>query len=273
MALPRCSFLAGILVLLAQSVSSAAEPSRPLVVGHRGLLHHAPENTLAGFRACLELRLGFEFDVEMTKDGHLICIHDGSVDRTTTGTGKLSEMTLGQVRRLDAGSRFDPKFAGEKVPTVEEVLKLVAEYKRHEVLIAVDLKAEGVEGEVVRLAEKHEVLHRLLFIGRTISEPKVRERIKQASKKARTAALANDVEEFPKALAASDADWVYLRFLPTKEQMAGVRDRGKRVFIAGKTVAGNLPDNWRKASGAGIDGVLTDYPIELGSLLREKREK
>jgi glycerophosphoryl diester phosphodiesterase len=273
MALPRRSFLATLLALLTYSVAWAGEPPRPLVVGHRGLFHHAPENTLAGFRACLELRLGFEFDVERTKDGHLICIHDGSVDRTTTGKGKLSEMTLEQVRRLDAGSRFDPKFAGERVPTVEEVLKLVAEYKQHEVLIAVDLKAAGVEGEVVRLAEKYQVLHRLLFIGRTISEPKVRERIKRASPKAQTAALANDAEEFPSALAASDADWVYLRFLPTREQMADVTSKGKRAFIAGKTVAGDLPANWRKAAGVGIDGILTDHPIELGTLLREKREK
>jgi glycerophosphoryl diester phosphodiesterase len=237
------------------------------------LLHHAPENTLAGFRACLELRLGFEFDVEKTKDGHLVCIHDGSVDRTTDGTGNVSAMTLEDIRRLDAGSRFDRKFAGERVPTVEEVLKLVAEFKQHEVLIAVDLKAEGVEGEVVRLAEKHQVLHRLLFIGRAITEPKVRGHIRQASKKAHTAALANDAEELPKALAAPDADWVYLRFLPTKEQLADVHRKGKRAFIAGAAVAGNLPDNWQKSVGVGIDGILTDYPIELGTLLREKRGK
>jgi hypothetical protein len=55
--------------------------------------------------------------------------------------------------------------------------------------------------------------------------------------------------------------------------MADVTSKGKRAFIAGKTVAGNLPDNWRKAAGVGIDGILTDYPIELGTLLREKREK
>lgn len=52
----------------------------PLIVAHRGLLNHAPENTLANFRACLELRIGFEFDVEKTKDGQLVCIHDGTVD-------------------------------------------------------------------------------------------------------------------------------------------------------------------------------------------------
>jgi glycerophosphoryl diester phosphodiesterase len=182
-------------------------------------------------------------------------------------------MMLEEVRRLDAGSRFDPKFAGEKVPTVEEVLTLVAEYKKHEVLIAVDLKAEGVEGEVVRLAERHQVLHRLLFIGRTITEPKVREGIRRVSPKAHTAVLANDAEEFPKALAASDADWVYLRFLPTKGQMDAVHRTGKRAFIAGKMVAGNLPDNWRKTAEVGIDGVVTDYPLEFATTLREWQKK
>jgi glycerophosphoryl diester phosphodiesterase len=270
MALPRCPLAAVLLVLLAQPASPAAEPPRPLVVGHRGLPRHAPENTLAGFRACLELRLGFEFDVARTKDGHLVCVHDATVNRTTDGTGTVSEMTLEQIRRLDAGRRFDPKFAGERVPAVAEVLKLVAEYKTHDVLIAVDLKEEGVEREVVRLAEKYGVLDRLLFIGRTISEPKVRERIKRASPKAHTAALANSAGEFPKALAAPDADWVYFRFLPTSEQMGAVHRKGKRAFVAGKTVAGRRPDNWRKATGVGIDGVLTDFPLDLGATLREK---
>ncbi|MDP6444823.1 MAG: glycerophosphodiester phosphodiesterase family protein, partial [Pirellulaceae bacterium] len=83
--------------------ADAAEPTRPLIVAHRGLLRYAPENTLTNFRACLELRIGFEFDVERTKDGHLVCIHDSTVDRTTNGTGKVSELTLAQIRELDAG--------------------------------------------------------------------------------------------------------------------------------------------------------------------------
>jgi len=69
--------------LLAVPLMSNAED--PLIVAHRGLLHHAPENTLAYFRACLELRIGFEFDVERTKDGQLVCVHDDTVDRTTNG--------------------------------------------------------------------------------------------------------------------------------------------------------------------------------------------
>jgi glycerophosphoryl diester phosphodiesterase len=250
-------------------IQTEAYADGPLVVAHRGLLRHAPENTLANFRACLELRFGFEFDVERTKDGQLVCIHDGTVDRTTNGTGKVSELTLAQMRELDAGSWFDPKFAGEKVPTIDEVLKLIAEYRQHDVLIAVDLKAANVGEDVVRLAEQHKVLDRLLFIGRTISEPELRKKIKEASPEAHTAAVANNAFEFSKALAARSADWVYVRYLPTKEEVEEVHRAKKRVFIAGSSVSGNVTGNWQQAVEAGIDGILTDYPLELRTTLRQ----
>ena len=265
----RVAFALACLIVVTSVDSSVAEAPQPLIVAHRGLLRHAPENTLANFRACLELRLGFEFDVQRTKDGHLVCIHDVTVDRTTNGTGKVAEMNLNEIRTLDAGSWFDPKFTGEKVPTVEEVVKLLAEYRQQEVLVAVDLKAAGVEQEVVRLAKKHGVLERFLFIGRTISEPEVREQIKLASPEAHTAAVANNADEFAKALAAKNSDWVYFRYLPPKEQMDAVRDAGKRTFIAGTTVSAIVPENWRKAADLGIDGILTDYPLELWRLLRK----
>lgn len=247
----------------------SANAAEPLIVAHRGLLRHAPENTLTNFRACLELRMGFEFDVERTKDGHLVCIHDSTVDRTTNGKGKVSEMTLAQVRELDAGSWFDPKFAGEKVPTVDEVLKLVSNYRQHDVLIAVDLKAENVGKDVVRLADKHNVLHKLLFIGRTITEPNLRKQIRSASAKAHTAAVANNDFEFPKAHAASSADWIYVRYLPTEEDLEAVHRAKKRCFIAGPTVAKNVPANWKHAARVGIDAILTDYPLALRTTLRK----
>lgn len=261
-----------LLLAAACSGAEAADPAAPLIVAHRGLLRYAPEDTLANFRACLELRIGFEFDVRRTKDGHLVCIHDATVDRTTNGKGKVAELTRAEIAKLDAGGWFDPKFAGEKVPGVDDVLKLIAGYRRHNVLIAVDLKAAGVEKDVVRLAEKHGVLHRLLFIGRTIAMPAVRRDLRKASAKARTAAVANDAAEFKTALAAKDADWVYVRFLPTKQQVQAVHRAGKRVFIAGPTVAGNLPANWGHAKRVGIDAVLTDYPLALRTTLA-KREK
>lgn len=258
-----------LLFLACSAVQTEAYADGPLVVAHRGLLRHAPENTLSNFRACLELRFGFEFDVEKTKDGHLVCIHDGTVDRTTNGTGKVSELTLAQMRELDAGSWFDSKFSGEKVPTIDEVLKLISEYRQHEILIAVDLKAANVGQDVVHLAEQHKVLDRLVFIGRTISDPELRKNIKDASPKAHTAAVANNPGEFSEALSARNADWVYVRYLPTKEDVEAVHRAKKQVFIAGSTVSGNVPTNWKHAANVGIDGILTDYPLELRTTLRQ----
>lgn len=264
-------FIASFLVFCVLCiVSLPLMAGEPLVVAHRGLLRHAPENTLANFRVCLELRMGFEFDVQRSKDGHLICIHDSTVDRTTNGKGKVSELTLAEIQKLDAGRWFDPKFTGETVPTVEEVLKLVKDYRDHNVLIAVDLKSEEVERDVVQLANEYRVLHRLLFIGRTISEPGVRKTLREASSSAQVATLANSPAELPQAVNDSESDWVYVRFLPTREQIESVRSAKKKVFIAGTTVSGNVPENWRRASQVGIDGLLTDYPLEFRTTLKQK---
>jgi glycerophosphoryl diester phosphodiesterase len=263
MTLLRITFL----LLMSFASAVAAEPSRPDIVGHRGLLHHAPENTLANFRACLELRFGFEFDVRRTKDGVLMCLHDATVDRTTDGRGEISELSFAQVRRLDAGSWFGVEFKGERVPTVKEVIKLISEYRQFDVLVAVDLKADHVAADVVRMAKEYGILDKLLFIGAAISDQDVRAQIREASAEANAAAVANTSDEFAEALAASDAEWVYFRFLPSKEQMSSVRGSAKRAFIAGATVAGNLPHNWRRTAELEIDAVLTDYPFEMRAAL------
>jgi glycerophosphoryl diester phosphodiesterase len=263
------AFAFGLLAWQGAAVVVADEP--PRIVAHRGLLLHAPENTLPNFRACLALSLGFEFDVERTKDNALVCIHDASVDRTTDGTGMVADVTLDQLRKLDAGRWFDPRFAGARVPTIDEVFALIAQNRDRPVLIAVDLKAAGVEEGVVRSAVKHRVLDRLLFIGRTISDPEVRKRLKGASAQAQVAIVANDAAEFPAAASATDADWVYFRYLPTRAEVDTVHRAGKRAFIAGVTVSGNVPGHWRVAIDAGIDAILTDYPLELASLLRGLR--
>src|SRR6476660_947040 len=127
-----------LMVSAVAAVTRAADPSRPLAVGHRGLMHAAPECTLAGFRACLTLRCGFEFDVRRTKDGELVCLHDATLDRTTNGKGPLAELLLANVKQLDAGSWFDKSFAGERVATIDEVFALIAAEARGEPVIAVD---------------------------------------------------------------------------------------------------------------------------------------
>jgi hypothetical protein len=102
------------------------------------LLQHAPENTLAHFRACLELRLGFELDVRCARDGTLVVLHDETLDRTTDGTGPVSAIPQHELQQLDAGSWFDPRFSGERIPTVDQVFQLLTDYPDAAVLVAVD---------------------------------------------------------------------------------------------------------------------------------------
>ena len=97
------------------------------VAAHRGNSRFFPENTLAAFRSALELKPDMlETDLHMTSDGHLVIMHDHLVDRTTDGTGLVREKTLAEMRALDAGAWKGEEFRGEKVPTFEEFLDLVA---------------------------------------------------------------------------------------------------------------------------------------------------
>src|SRR5690606_29453658 len=95
-----------------------------------------------------------------------------------------------------------------------------------------------------------------------------RQQLRQAAEKTQIAAVANNPGEFAASLEDQTASWVYFRFVPTKEQMAAVRAAGKRSFIAGATVSGNVPERWTQATEAGIDAILTDYPLELSERLR-----
>ena len=108
------------------STSPARGPfNRPQVIAHRGSSSELPEHTLAAYERAIELGVdGLECDVRLTRDGHLVCIHDRTVDRTSDGTGSVSAKTLAELQRLDFGSRH----GGEPQPvlTLFELLDLVA---------------------------------------------------------------------------------------------------------------------------------------------------
>jgi glycerophosphoryl diester phosphodiesterase len=119
---------------------------RILVVAHRGAAGTRPENTLASFRRAIELGADvIELDVHVTADGVAVVIHDDTVDRTTNGHGRVREMTLAQIKQLDAGSWFSPEYAGERVPTLEEVVALTG----RRVPLSIELKAPGAEDAAI----------------------------------------------------------------------------------------------------------------------------
>src|SRR5215471_13671861 len=96
----------------------------PFISAHRGYSSDFPENTLPALGAALEAGADVaEIDVRLTRDDKLVLMHDTTVDRTTDGSGPVREMTLAEVKRLDAGSWFVRKFAGTRVPTLDEVLE------------------------------------------------------------------------------------------------------------------------------------------------------
>jgi len=96
------------------------------ICAHRGAMDTHPENTLAAFKEAVRLGVHMiEFDVRLTRDGHLVILHDETVDRTSKGQGKIAELSLDEVKQLDAGSWKSDKFAGEKIPTLQEALAVM----------------------------------------------------------------------------------------------------------------------------------------------------
>jgi glycerophosphoryl diester phosphodiesterase len=139
--------------------------SQPLVIAHRGASAYAPENTLAAFElAVIHGADAIELDVDLTRDGQLVVMHDETIDRTTDGHGRVRDLTLADIRRVDAGAWKDAAYAGERVPLLEEVFEAVGQ----RVLIDVELKdmslrGNGLEAAVAVLIEKHDLADRVLI--------------------------------------------------------------------------------------------------------------
>ncbi len=137
---------------------------RPLNFGHRGASAEAPENTLAAFMLAAELGAdGIELDVQLCSDGELVVIHDLGLEKTTDGTGPVRERTLTELKQLDAGSHFDPAFAGCQIPTLQEVIDVVG----HRLLLNIELKTaswrdDGLAAAVVRAIEDNHLLDRAI---------------------------------------------------------------------------------------------------------------
>ena len=128
----------------------------PLVIAHRGDSAHRPENTLAAFAGALELGASaVELDIQLTRDGHVVVIHDVNLERTTSGRGDVRQLTLAEVRAVSAGypDRFGSQWAGERVPTLAEVLALLRDRAR----AMVEIKTESVTADETGGVEAHAV--------------------------------------------------------------------------------------------------------------------
>jgi glycerophosphoryl diester phosphodiesterase len=129
-------------------------PERPLVIAHRGHSIDVPENTLGAYRRAIELGTGMiECDVNRTRDDELVMIHDWKLDRTTNGRGPVRDLTLAEVRELDAGSWMGSEFGGMQVPTTIEAIELGREAGIQMCFEVKGEKPDEYAGTAVRLAE------------------------------------------------------------------------------------------------------------------------
>lgn len=129
---------------------SVARVHFPKVIGHRGAAAHAPENTLASFAKAKDCGAPWvELDVQLSADGVPVLFHDDDLDRTSSGHGPLTAQPLAALRGLDAGSWFDPAFAGEKIPTLDEALRHIAALGLG---VNIEIKADEAAGSRTALA-------------------------------------------------------------------------------------------------------------------------
>jgi len=170
-------FWVSALALLARTgmtaETTAGFPPQLSLQAHRGAAGLAPENTLAAFRMAIELGAdAAELDLQVTKDGVVVVIHDDTVERTTDGRGPIGDLTLADIKRLDAGAKFGAAFRGERVPTLRELIDLVKAGGNRRFRLNLEIKfAEGREGLPADLEERVlAVLSETGFLDRVITQ-------------------------------------------------------------------------------------------------------
>ncbi len=152
----------------------------PLLIGHRGYPARFPENTLAAFEGAIQSGCDMiELDVTLTKDRRVVVIHDDTLDRTTNGRGLVRDHTLDEIKRLDAGSWFDDRFAGQRVPELSEVTALTAGRCRVNIEIKTsafdaDYPADAIERQVAALVEATGAMDRVIV---SSFDPRILKRI------------------------------------------------------------------------------------------------
>ncbi|MGE0708480.1 MAG: glycerophosphodiester phosphodiesterase [Planctomycetota bacterium] len=222
-------------------------------MGHRGARHEAPENTLLGID--LALRAGvesIEIDVHRSADGQLVVIHDDTVDRTTDGHGAVVELTLAELRRLDAGQ-------GERVPTLEEVLEAV----RGKAELFVEIKAPGCEALVVEALRAAGELERYLV---KAFDHRIALAVKELAPELQTGCLLYGRPVDPVGLVrAARADFLSIGLSMVDADLVAA------LHAAGlKACAWNLndPAGLPRCAALGLDWLGTDAPTQLCAALR-----
>jgi glycerophosphoryl diester phosphodiesterase len=241
---------------------------RPLIIAHRGYRAKYPENTLASFSVALDIGVKMiELDVMLTKDRKMVVIHDATLERTTDGHGQVNGYTLKELKELDAGSWFHPRFAGERLPELEEVLDLVSDHA----LLNIEIKSnayeahhppDAIEKQVVDLVRRKNALTSVLI---SSFEWKILENV-ASMEDAPAIAL---ISKYP---AEGDNAKLCIRLKAFSwhpncrelkyDQVKIMREEGIRVFPYNV----DSPGEYQRMIQMDVDGVITSDPPLLSDL-------
>lgn len=248
---------------------------RPLVIAHRGHRAAAPENTMAAFEAAAESGADMiELDVTRSRDGHLVVIHDDTLDRTTNGAGPVSARTLDELRALDAGSWFGPHFAGQRLPTLQEVLEAFGS----RVLVNVEIKPEAarvpapgpVAAQVAGLVRGMGLLERVVV---SSFDYRILLAAREAEAGVQLGVLSDRLPPGadPAALvrAVGAVAWHCRHDLLEPGLVRAVHDLGALV-LTWAPAARNTEKTMRRALAAGADGFFADDPGLLLGIVRAR---
>lgn len=234
----------------------------PQIIAHRGYSAVYPENTLAAFEGALDIGVDYiELDVQLSKDGQVVILHDDSLKRTTGAEGTPSDYTYEELAKLDAGSWFDASFAGEKIPTLQEALELI---KDTECGVYLELKdigdVEGFEEAVLEVTDRCGMTSRCLFASfRYDYLSRFKELDSSVLTLYNTTSGKNTLsEEFQ-----ADYYGLYIDTI-TKGTVDAIHQAGKHAFVW--TV--NTPAQMENVQAMGVDGIVTNYP-GLAKVIRQ----
>lgn len=252
------------------------ERRRVQVIAHRGASVAAPENTLAAFGQAMALGVdGLELDVQPTRDGAVVVLHDETLERTTSGEGYVFEQALDDLRTLEAGSWFNrahperarAEYLSQPIPTLAEVLALVAP---HAVRLYVEIKVSertpsGFEERVLEAVREHDIENRTVVLS---FDPNTLRRVRQLAPAVATGVL---FRELP-------ADPIFLARTIGSTGIAPRVDRVTRELVeaahrAGLVVAtwtADTPELLRRLIAMGVDGIVTNVPEVLLRVLTEE---
>ena len=233
----------------------------PAVYGHRGASSYAPENTMSAFRLAKQQGAdGIEFDVKLSADGQVVIIHDPTVNRTTNGKGLVKNLSLSEIKQLDAGSSFSSQFAGEPIPTLAELF----DEMRHSLYMNVEMtnyttQSDLLPEKVAELVRKYDMYDSIVF---SSFSKKTITRIHALLPEIPVAMLAN--EGLPGAINRSSIglkaapDALHPHFSDVTPAMI---EKQKQYHRKVNVWTVNQEADIRRMIVLGVDGIITNDPI------------